>query len=984
MRHWLQLGTRNWSASRGAFLATAVAVGLGVALVVSMTSLFDSALYAVKTDLVRRWLGAAHLSIQPPGAHWGTMDASLARDVSAVNNVSQATARLHRRMVVVSPPREGALLPDRAEWVDAIGIDPATEASFLTVFEDTVEPAQHASERRATQGRMIEPGERGVVAVEAAIARDWQAELGDTLHLSAYRGGPTLPVRIVGIFPDQRLADFQFPMMYLPIADVWELKRQAGQASVVEILLDDASPDTLRRAEQELKAWLNARHLPYAVRSAAAQRAQLEEAERLTRLAIVVTSVITLLTAFFIILTTMSASLFSRTRLLGLMRCVGLTRVQLAATVLAEATPPTLIGIAAGLPLGVALMKTGEHWAGEFAPPVSLSAWGVSVALICAAATWAFSMIILMVQVCGVSPMRAATPAARPPRARTLVAAAAVGLALVGVHEWTLRGMDPGRWFDPLYLAIGGASQTVGFALVIPAAAWLTGGTLARLAGPLFGLRPVLARDALGRAPWLSAGVCWTLMVGLGLIIGSSVRIHGVMKFWDFPARLPAAFVWAPDYTHAASLDQVRELPGVGEVTVVADVECDIDHPDAPPASATPILDSILKPLHRPVFVAGDPDAFLNMAKLGFAQSTTQEIREKLNRGGYLLVPPQMAHSRGVGKGDKLRITIAGRSAVFEVADVVESPALDIAVSFFRAETYMQLAAATAVLGTRADLRDKFGLDVFSMVMCNVELAPVEAPDLFQADAPPVLKDDRSTARLMLALADRLPEERALMNALTPKLEALVEDDVDALTDTERAELGRFARAARFAGFYWQDQTPPQNWTTFRERLVLFRIADVMGKPDAIMGSLQRLKDNLERDVQRAIRIITWLPAVALLVASLGIANLITVRVLSRMRQIAILRALGATRSQIVRMVLAESTALGLLGAAAGVALGFYAARSDDIITGRVAGFTLDWVIPWGTLLPAAALTVTVCVLAGLLPARRAARANIIASLEPG
>ena len=81
MRRLWQLGTRNWRTSPGRTFAALLSVALGVGTVVIITSFYETARRAIREEVVNRWLGSAHLSIHPPGAHWGTIEASLVDDL---------------------------------------------------------------------------------------------------------------------------------------------------------------------------------------------------------------------------------------------------------------------------------------------------------------------------------------------------------------------------------------------------------------------------------------------------------------------------------------------------------------------------------------------------------------------------------------------------------------------------------------------------------------------------------------------------------------------------------------------------------------------------------------------------------------------------------------------------------------------------------------------------------------------------------------
>ena len=128
--------------------------------------------------------------------------------------------------------------------------------------------------------------------------------------------------------------------------------------------------------------------------------------------------------------------------------------------------------------------------------------------------------------------------------------------------------------------------------------------------------------------------------------------------------------------------------------------------------------------------------------------------------------------------------------------------------------------------------------------------------------------------------------------------------------------------------------------------------------------------------------LLTAVPAVALLVAAIGVANLMTANVSSRTKQLATLRAVGATRSLVLRMVIGEALILGLLGSALGLALGLHLAWNVTVMTERMWGYQLPFEVPWPFVGTAIGLTVGLCVLAGVLPARHASRTNVIEALH--
>jgi len=954
-------------------VAAVVSVGVAVAAVVVITTLQETANRAIVDVVVHEWFGgSAHLAIHPPGAHWGSLERSLAEDVAELPGVAAVTARLQRAVYATPVQADAAAPGPRVEELDALGIDPRTEGSFLHLPQ--------------LQGRMLQPDERGVVILERATAASWNLGLGDTIRMYLAPGSRDLT--IIGLIENVRIAMFQRPIAYVAIADLEELRQQAGGASVIYVLARDATSQGIQTVEAQLNQLLHERQLPYRVESSAAQQELLEEAQRLTRLGLMLVAFLVLLTAFFIILTTMSASLAERNRQLGMLRCLGLTRGQLTTLVLVELLPlgvaGTIVGVALGIG-GVALMGRLLRFTQDFVPQVVLSEWGLGLAVVSGLATTLVAALILVAQVARLSPLAAVLREARPARVAYLVVAAVVGVAAIAAQEWMSRPVRANAWLQPAYAFTGLMAGYVGYALIVPALVMLIGRPVARLVAPVLRLPPKLASDPsyAGQSPWRAAGVCWMLLVGVSLIAYVAVRVESVMTIWNFPAALPQTFVWAEDYVPAENIDAVRRLPGVTQCTALVDVGCELERVGGGPARGSTIVDRLLRKFTRPVFVAGEADELLAIMKVDLAEGNWTDARVKLERGGYVLIPTQTATQHDLHLGDRVEVRIGKREAEFQIAGVAHSAAFDLAVDFFQAGSYMELAGASAVLGTRADLREKFGLDVASLFLCNVDVPPTPRPADFERSRLPNPFDAPAVAAAVLRWGDAVPHEAGALAACRAELQAWVAaPDEAVLSAAARELLQRWVNALDYIRKRWTRFSADEDWYAFKERLVLCRIAATIDRPAAVLGSLERLTQWFQRTVRTAANIATWIPSIALFVAILGIANLMLVSVRARARALAILHAVGALRSQVLRLVLLEAITLGLIGGAVGLTFGIRLAVNVDAVVGRLTGYGARLVVPYATLGQAVLLTVIVCMVAALPPARLAARTNVIDALH--
>jgi putative ABC transport system permease protein len=148
--------------------------------------------------------------------------------------------------------------------------------------------------------------------------------------------------------------------------------------------------------------------------------------------------------------------------------------------------------------------------------------------------------------------------------------------------------------------------------------------------------------------------------------------------------------------------------------------------------------------------------------------------------------------------------------------------------------------------------------------------------------------------------------------------------------------------------------------------------------PVAKVEDRQGLKDSIGEQLDALVGVVYALLFLSVLVSLFGIVNTLALSIHERTRELGLLRALGASRRQVRRIVRYEAVITALIGAALGAVLGvLFAVLASRPLADQ--GFTLE--IPVGTLLALLVLAAIAGVLAAIGPARRASRHDVLEAL---
>lgn len=167
------------------------------------------------------------------------------------------------------------------------------------------------------------------------------------------------------------------------------------------------------------------------------------------------------------------------------------------------------------------------------------------------------------------------------------------------------------------------------------------------------------------------------------------------------------------------------------------------------------------------------------------------------------------------------------------------------------------------------------------------------------------------------------------------------------------------------------DVDPAQARTVIEQVLTAFPTAALRDNAEAIASRT--------RAIDQILGLVTVLLILAVVIALLGITNALALSVVERTRELGLLRAVGMSRRQVRALVRGEAVLIAAAGATVGIALGLLLTGAGlRALSGQAA---IPLAIPTAQLAGYLAAVAVAGLAAGMLPARRAARLDVLKAI---
>lgn len=636
------------------------------------------------------------------------------------------------------------------------------------------------------------------------------------------------------------------------------------------------------------------------------------------------------LASIFIVFTALNSSVAAQRRLIAFYRTAGLTRGQVAFSILLEALVLAIPGWLGGVATGWALVlvcsgkATGVNW-----ETVGVS-FGCAVVGAVLAALWPMlqSAQTKPLEALGVSEKAFFSPATQRRQTRRFFVLAFLGLALIGVDVYLVQfatGATTER--AALHSGLGVLALALGVVLLVPASIRVAEVVLLPVLARIFCFDFRLIRTELSGNASRVVAVAVALSVGGGLFV--STQIWGYSMLEPFlPGRgAPNCFAaFLPNGLRPELVSQLADSPCVKRDSLleVAVEQAAFEESSIPPQSVRKSA------FANVVFFGVDVErAFLGngdgapLVGFRFLQGDPEKAFDAMKSGRGVIVTDSLSIDYELDLGDELRVVHPrdpGKTLAYPIVGVVYYPGWHWLSKTGGVRRNFGRSGGIAFASERI-IRDDYQL---------------ERPGYFWFnESDGATYDEIETACDALALKSlRLDEADGAFEAKPEKAE-----ESDSASRTAYVKLSTRSSLTE----------------------------SISKRADSVIWGLSKT------------------PITTLIIASIAVVGAVANSVRSRRWQFGTMRATGLTRGALIRAILVEAILIALVASATSFLFGFLAAQGALKLGASMFGTSNPpLILPLKELAFGFALTLALCLTAALWPAIQAGRAEPLELLRSG
>lgn len=930
-----RLAIANFKTRWPRFALTILAVAVSVALVVSITSGYASIEGAIR-NFVADYIGNIDFEITRPDDPRPAIPPDVIEGIANDPRVAHFTSRVE---AMVTP-------------IDRAGA-PLLQGRMMLFGVEKDEISQRIP--RMDKGRYLEPDEHGAIVMDQNALESLESKIDDTITFGT--GEQTLKTKIIGVVRKPALLRMLFRSGYVPIDDLRQFIAPDRPGHVNKIRGEFKPGVDSAAFTAEWNAKLRAIDPRYHFQLVRDTRATLDHNLIGLRLASYLGSTIGLAAAAFIILSALMTGVQEQNRQLAMLRAIGATRFQVARLVSIEGVAIGFIGGLLGLPMGIAGIYILRFIFPDFFDGrVQLDPAGMVYAVVVASFTALLASLIPAFLASRAKPLEAMSAATTHVASRLPWKTVLLGILLASLDSIIIFGP-----FDSLihkygstwaafhlrdlrlygHVLVGVPTLLLGALLMGPLVVWLVELIFRVPLAGIFRVPLALLKQQLTESPWRSAATGVAMMIGMMILIVMNAQARSALGAWKLPTRFPDVFIVADASYGKISINPsevaaIRDLPGVKKDKVMALAV-------SAPTLGEKVFNVAGATLpDQTLFIGVDPNLAFEMMELDFRAGDEATAKRMMAAGRRIeLEDGTIVHGTVESESNAALTVLAlnGQTREIEKARIRSNESgryIIITNEFRKLRGYgigstFQLEAGAFIKNT------------FDFVVVGVVWSPGLDVMLNTFDLPNRVKDQ--TAATVFGTHKDAKEVFNVHDAFL--LAANLEYGVEKKTLVEEMQRR-------------------------------------LGREGLTVADVRELKHQIESTFGRVIRFASAVAVMAMLVASIGVGNAIVTAVRTRQWRLGVLRAIGLTRGELLRLLLAEATLLSIVGLFLGTMFGLVLSLNAHQLYAVVIGFDPPSRLPWDVIGWASALVLLTGLLATLAPAISTSNKQPLSLLQSG